>query len=574
MAFRGDGPDNFRSINFDLEKNYFRSAPNEGNFIGLVKLLAGENADLALHIKKCQEYEKAGQRNQLTFLSNSFVSKTLLVISNFLVKSIVSEINRCGGKYGLMMDGTQDVSFQEQISLVVRYVDESNKVVEHTILFFNAKKTAGLELYESLKTKLGEIGLATHNVVGCSFDGAKNMSSDLSGVISYIQGNDNPYCYFAWCLSHRFNLCVNWAVRVSVRIQQILAITEESAKIFRGSYKRMNVWIAVAKAVPNFNSARRLKLIGKTRWSSKQVAIDSIMSNETNLYVLIKALTKVCCIENLEGDALVRASNNLNSWLLYDNVVGAFLLQKVFSSVTPATRYLQKMGLNVLDGVRSLRACKQQLEECEELLNEYIVQADQFIKTTNSLLSDDEEIRSLDCDCYIHLPTEDEKQKKISRIKKSFQNFIQNLEEEIEERVLFEFERPESIHHEIMLLDPLTAKGIFSSSENSVSLKNLCKMNKIPNEIVAINELREFMTEFNQYLKRSELVQFFNDSNIYDGSANEEELPLMIDSESDYEETLADLKSVQIQSTSEKKCNCFECILRYINSNEQRIKKL
>lgn len=104
--------------------------------------MAGENSDLAKHIKECQEHEKTGRRQQLTLLSNTFVNKTLLIIRQFLVQSIVNEIDRCGGQFGLMMDGSQDISFQEQISVVARYIDENNKVIERTISFFNAKKTS------------------------------------------------------------------------------------------------------------------------------------------------------------------------------------------------------------------------------------------------------------------------------------------------------------------------------------------------------------------------------------------------------------------------------------------------
>lgn len=153
----------------------------------MVKLMAGENSDLAQHIKMCEENEICGKRNQLTFLSNNFINKSLFIIRQCLVRTIVSEIEKCGGQFGLMMDATQDISFQEQISVAARYVDETNTVVERSISFFNAKHTSGLKLYELLLTKLTDIGLPACKIVGCSFDGAANMTSNIKGVISYIQ---------------------------------------------------------------------------------------------------------------------------------------------------------------------------------------------------------------------------------------------------------------------------------------------------------------------------------------------------------------------------------------------------
>lgn len=125
MAFRGNSTENVKNIDLDAEKNYFRSN-NDGNFIGMVKLMAGENADLAEHIKKCKEKSSS----EPTYLSKNFVNKALLCIKKYLVFSIVNEISRNGGCFGMLMDGTQDITCQEQYSVAVRYVDDNNDVVE------------------------------------------------------------------------------------------------------------------------------------------------------------------------------------------------------------------------------------------------------------------------------------------------------------------------------------------------------------------------------------------------------------------------------------------------------------
>lgn len=451
-------------------------------------------------------------------------------------------------------------------------------MVERTVGFFNVKNTSGEALYESVRWKLENIGLSLCNVVGCSFDGAANMKSEIKGVIAFIKKNDNPNCYFSWCLSHRFNLCVSSAVGISSKIKEVLSLAEDSAKIFRSSYKRMNVWVEVVRAVPNFNSSRRLKLIGKTRWSSKQDAMKSIIENETSLYVLIKALLKVCSLDNLDGDALVNASSNLNSWLQYDNVVVAFVLHNVFASVTPTTKSLQKMGANILDGVRALRSCKQQLQTCNEMLDDYIQQANLLVENTNFLLRNDKEIVDLDCDCCIDLPMEDEKAKKNSRIKNVFSKFIQKLLDQIDERVLLDFDESESIHHEMLLFDPLFAKETFSSDENLVRISQLCEINQISDENVAIHQLKQFTHEYIEYQNGSQSISFLaNDDEIDDNDENEvayqneKEFPLLIESESDAEETHANLKSVRMHSMNGKKCYCIDCILKYICSNEERM---
>lgn len=522
---------------------------------------------MAQHIRKCQEYEMTGKRNKLTFLSKNFINKALLIIRQILVERIVYDIHRCGEKFGLMMDATQDVTFQEQISLVVRYVDETNKIVERTISFFNAKDTTGLQLYTLLRRKLIEVNLSPRNVIGCSFDGASNMSSDEKGVISHIQRNDNPDCFFAWCLSHRFNLCVTSAV-ASLKITEILDLTEECAKVFRASYKAMDVWDEIVKKTPGVHSRTRLKLIGTTRWSSKYDAIESIMKSELNFYVLIKALVELCVRDKKQKRNFFNASNSLNSWLLYDNVVISFLLRRVFSILAPTTKFLQTMGLNILDGVKSLRQMKKKLEDLTAEFDFHVEQAEGFVSDVNSLLTNDAELSVLECECYIRLPTEERKQDKINSIKEIIRNFAQTLQQEINTRVLEEFDDSTNLCYEIQLLDPATAIELFASGAHSMKLKQLCKINNITDEKSALKELKTFASEFVQYQKSPKPVSFLNESS--GGESSDEELDLLLENESDFEEIRTPEKTGKIQSMHGKKCSCVECILSYIKSNQRR----
>lgn len=516
----------------------------------------------------------------MTFMGHNFINSSLFTIRNLLLRTIVNEINKSGGQFGLLMDGSQDVSTQEQISLVVRYIDGKNKVVERTVGFFNIKNASGEALYESVRSKLDDVGLPMCNIVGCSFDGASNMQSEVKGVISFIKKHHNTNCFFAWCFSHRFNLCVKSAFGSSNKIVAVLSLAEESAKIFRSSYKRMNVWIEVIRAIPGFNSNRRLKLIGKTRWSSNQDAIKTIVQDETSLYAVIKSLLKVCSLDNLDGAALVTATSLLNSWLRYDNVVIAFLLHKVFSVITPTTKFLQKLGLHILDGVGSLKACMKRLEECEKKLDDYIQQAIEFVEHTNSKLSGDKEITDMDCDCYISLPVKEQKAAKNDRIKTIFREFIQKLRNAIDERVLSDFDgsESESIYRELLLFDPLFAKETFERNGNSTGIPLLCKINKISDENAAIRELKKFTFEFIQHHNRSQSgsCSFLNNNKFENESLcfdeDEYDLALLIESESDAEETQADLESVKICKMNGIKCCCIDCILEYICSNEERMK--
>lgn len=522
LAFRGHKNEEVQSI--DLEQSYYRSEANEGHFIGLVKLMAGENQILTKHIKNCQNNAKAGHRGQTTFLSNSFINSTLYDIRKYLVKSIVDEIHRNGGCFGLLMDGTQDISSKEQISVVVRYISDSNDVVEHTISIFNAKDTSGKAIYESMRTILTENGLSLSKVVGCSFDGAWNMRSEACGVNFYLH-EDNVNCIYTWCFSHRFNLAVKEATNGSEQVKSILKIAEDSAKLFRSSHIKMNVWIEVATTTSNYNSLKRLKLIGTTRWSSKQDAIADI----------------------------------------------------IFAAIVPTTKFLQKSNLNIVDGMQSLKESYQRLETSKDNQNNYIKDAEDFIIGTNNFICTDREIQCLDCDCSIRLPIESERVEIVDRTLSEFHNFIQNMQKEINSRILAQFNETENIYHEMKILDPLYTETDLLPDHESAShaIKKLCEINKIDKE-VAMEELKQFTFEFLNYQERSQYVSVLN-NNDFDkdnvSDSDDEQINLVIEDVGDLEETAANMENVKLHPIQKKSCYCFECILKYIGANEVVKKK-
>lgn len=146
MAFRSSSNEAIANIDIDSEQNYYRSDAHEGHFIGLVKLMADDNMALKNYLKETKKYAENGHRNSLSLLSNNFIKNTLLAVREYLGKVFVKEITRNGGCFSIMMDGSQDISCKEQVSLVVRYVNDVKEIVERTVAFFNARSTRSMAL--------------------------------------------------------------------------------------------------------------------------------------------------------------------------------------------------------------------------------------------------------------------------------------------------------------------------------------------------------------------------------------------------------------------------------------------
>ena len=107
------------------------------------------------------------------------------VLAMFVKKKIVSEINNdsSGDRFiGVISDETSDISRNEQISLVISYIDSSGQKRESFVGFIQTNKTDGETLFKLMTDEMLNLGLDLAGVVGLGFDGASNMSGVNKGV--------------------------------------------------------------------------------------------------------------------------------------------------------------------------------------------------------------------------------------------------------------------------------------------------------------------------------------------------------------------------------------------------------
>lgn len=336
----------------------------------------------------------------------------------------------------------------------------------------------------------------------------------------------------------------------------------------------MNVWIDVARSVPGFNSQKRLKLIGKTRWSSKQNAVDAIIGTETSFFVLIKALIKICSLKNLERQKLVNACENFNSWINYKNIVTTYVLNKIYTLLNRTCIFLQTSSLSLVEGVQSLKNCIAKLDNMKDEIESYFEEGDKFVKNVIELLDDDIDIRSHHID-IIRLPIEEVKREMISELQKEFKNFIKSLQNRILNHILLHFDHQDSLYREIQALDPLYASENMSS-DTPIRLSKLCEINDVDEDTV-IEEMKKIVVDFLQRPKQPNCVSFLNSdsgNNNYDEDSDDEEITVVIEDDSDFDETTANVQSQYVKfETLSKICHCSVCIFKYIGADEKRKEK-
>ncbi|CAH0557837.1 unnamed protein product [Brassicogethes aeneus] len=181
--------------------------------------------------------------------------------------------------YSVMVDSTQDIAVMDQLAICVRYVVQG-KVYERLLEIAVVNDSSGLALYELIKLKLSEYGIAMSNIIACSFDGANNMKGCYNGLQAYLK-KENKDLIYTHCMAHVLNLVVADSTVKLLQAENLFGLVEESALFLSSSHKRMAVWEKETKRKHTAHDKfYRVQKIEATRWWSKHKALSSIVDEE------------------------------------------------------------------------------------------------------------------------------------------------------------------------------------------------------------------------------------------------------------------------------------------------------
>ncbi|KAF2902443.1 hypothetical protein ILUMI_03745 [Ignelater luminosus] len=147
-------------------------------------------------------------------------------------KKIVDEIKEAK-IYTVMADTTPDVSHQDQLSLCIRYVDNTGKPKERLLEIRPITNKSGLAVVKKINQILLENELDNKFVVFQSYDYTNSMSGKHGGAqrkLSEIIGRDIPYIP---CQAHRMNTFIEHSCNASVLIANLFNDLESLYSFFR-----------------------------------------------------------------------------------------------------------------------------------------------------------------------------------------------------------------------------------------------------------------------------------------------------------------------------------------------------
>ena len=126
---------------------------NNGNFLGIIELLATYDPILSDHVAKVKVSQESKTRLQVHYLSPSSQNEFIAACSSQLLKTILQQVHRMK-YYSIQVDGTPDSSHKEQTTFILRYVLEVTtqqqrvvyEVVERFVTFVSLSKKTGSDI--------------------------------------------------------------------------------------------------------------------------------------------------------------------------------------------------------------------------------------------------------------------------------------------------------------------------------------------------------------------------------------------------------------------------------------------
>ncbi|XP_050919630.1 uncharacterized protein LOC127137189 [Lathyrus oleraceus] len=144
--------------------------------------LANEGYSDWVHVgARIKEHELAFRGSKEKFYEDS--NDNFLGLIEMLAEfdSIIQEHTKY---FSVILDCTPDISHQEQMSLIIRYVDISSasiSIEESFFGFLNVNDTTGQGLFDVLQNELKELGLDLFDVRGQGYDNGSNMKGKHQG---------------------------------------------------------------------------------------------------------------------------------------------------------------------------------------------------------------------------------------------------------------------------------------------------------------------------------------------------------------------------------------------------------
>ena len=323
-----------------------------GNFLGLFELLAKRDPVL----NELQNRIIRHKTNQ-HYLSKSIQNELINLVAKETENALLTQLKQAK-YYSIILDCTPDISHQEQMTVIFRFVqcddEHGARVKEAFFGYLSVNNSTGEGLLNVFLKRSEELRLDLADCRGQCYDNGANMKGKEAGFQARLL-KINPKALYVPCANHSLNLVVVDSVKSSTEALVFFGVLMQLYSLFSSSTQR---WTILKKNVP-----LSLKSQSATRWESR---INCISPLRYHLAEVIKALKELenYCFEKKDGQTI----NDVRSLILrietWSFILSIVVWHDILFHINKTSKVMQTTGV-------SMEVVEKEIKATEEVLKKY-----------------------------------------------------------------------------------------------------------------------------------------------------------------------------------------------------------
>lgn len=342
-----------------------------GNFKDLALLLSKYSPHMACYFTQIKS-------SRFSYLSWRRQNSLIDAVSSCITNKIENFVKNAR-LFSISIDGTFDISRKEQISFVIRYINEEEfKVEERLLALRESSSTQGCDLANIFYEVCNKHQIDWKKyLIGQSYDGASNMRGQYNGLQAIIK-KENSQATYVWCCAHRLNLVITDTVCCNLNAMDLFGNVEKIFDFICSSKKRVALFEEKQKHMYKNKRIRRVKRVTTTRWMSHKYALDVVLEKFDALIITLEE------IRGQEGQHDRRAGSDAGGLLNYFStkrfLLTAFLFKSIFDIIEPTSLILQSPDMDILAAVLLIEKNIQQINKLrsDESFEEFLIETNNF----------------------------------------------------------------------------------------------------------------------------------------------------------------------------------------------------
>jgi len=250
---------------------------DDGNFQQLLLLRCSDNPSMRRWLER-----------KVAFTSPQAQNEILQLFSHAIVREIAARTSR-SRCFAIIVDGTQDISRKEQLSMCLRYVDADFVPHEDFIGLYEPPDTSGATIASCIKDVLLRLNLSLANLRGQTYDGAANMSGQYRGCQAIIAG-EQPLATYVHCGAHCTNLVMQFAAEACPLVRDAMQVLNELGSLFSMSLTARTAFQHIATD-SEFGNLKQIRPLCQTRWLVRVKAIETVTSQYDAVLLCLEQLS-------------------------------------------------------------------------------------------------------------------------------------------------------------------------------------------------------------------------------------------------------------------------------------------